>query len=109
MKLAVTLIALILALACLGSSVAQTPTFPKGNLSATFMKIEFPGGAGELAERFHRSVMQHREWWTDYVKKAAVRTPLPYHPNMGLTEKEYEQFLSMANRRSLKSVAQYDA
>ncbi|WP_342327453.1 hypothetical protein [Pedobacter sp. FW305-3-2-15-E-R2A2] len=43
----------------------------------------------ELMEKFKLGVQKNYDWFIDHTKKFENVRPLPYHPNLGLTEGEY--------------------
>ena len=49
----------------------------------------------ELADRMVQSVQQYPDWWTEHVASAGDG-PIAYHPNLGLTEAEFEEFMAYA-------------
>lgn len=45
----------------------------------------------ELMEKFKLGVQKNYDWFIDHTKKFENVRPLPYHPNLGLTEEEYTE------------------
>ncbi|MBB5352295.1 hypothetical protein HNR46_002538 [Haloferula luteola] len=44
------------------------------------------------------------EWFAEHSKKSAPGVPLPYHENLGLTKKEYEEYLAIWATREFRAV-----
>ena len=58
-----------------------------------------------LAKRMQTAVAANPEWFRTYVEDAGT-DELPYHKNFGITEEEYERFLSLSKAgRTLRKVA----
>ncbi|MBI4243302.1 MAG: hypothetical protein HY606_04355 [Planctomycetes bacterium] len=47
----------------------------------------------ELVLRLQQGVGRHPDWWLTYMKDVEPGRPLTYHPNFGLSEDEYKEFL----------------
>ncbi len=58
-----------------------------------------------LAQKFAEAVQKNREWYLDYVKMHQHTKPLPYHPNLGVTQQEYEEFRKLTKEMELVSSA----
>lgn len=49
----------------------------------------------DIKRKFDKAIEKNGEWYANYVKSHNPKEPdfyLPYHPNFGITEKEYEAF-----------------
>jgi len=67
---------------------------PTGKTVVEILTVAFGKRAEELSTKFQQGIQAHRDWWIGYVKtNSASNQPLPYHPNLGLTEKEYREYL----------------
>jgi hypothetical protein len=67
---------------------------PDGCVASVMIPVLHPV-ASEVAEKLKRAAQQDTEWWFEYAKGARDGEPLPYHPKMGVSEKEYEDFLRL--------------
>ncbi len=47
----------------------------------------------EIKGRLDKTIEKQNEWYAKYIKNHDLRKPLPYHPNFGITEKEYEALI----------------
>lgn len=54
----------------------------------------------ELTRRVQIAMAENRNWFIAYVAQARPG-PLPYHPNLGLTEAEYDRYLYLMNSGAL--------
>jgi hypothetical protein len=59
----------------------------------------------ELSEQMTVAVSTNKDWWFDYIKKNAKEgEPLPYNTKFGITEGEYEEYLSLADKKTLGKI-----
>lgn len=105
-------IALVLALAGLLIPTGQAQSadairdlIPRGVVQVDIMEVGAWPRQIELAARLQASVAAHPEWWVEYVAKAPPGQPLPYHPRLGLTEAEYQEFLELSSSMQMVKVA----
>ena len=98
-------ILVILTLVCVPS--AESPGLkpssfvPADSVVADVMIIEVPPRALELFQQFQEAIGKDPEWLMAYVAEMADQKPLPYHPNFGLSEQEYREYLSLAGKMTL--------
>jgi hypothetical protein len=73
---------------------------------AHFMKENPSERITALVGRMQKSMQEHKSWFMEYVKNMTPKDggPLPYHPNFGLTQEEYAEFLADAKTMTLKEV-----
>jgi hypothetical protein len=50
----------------------------------------------ELTIKFQEAIKQNYDWFIDYSQTKPAGQPMAYHPNTGLTEKEFEELMSYA-------------
>ena len=62
----------------------------------------------QLTNKFQEGVQQNYEWFVDYMKDVPSGEPMPYHPNLGLTEKEYKELKDLMNDIELVSSGKTD-
>lgn len=48
----------------------------------------------ELTIKFQEAIKKNYEWFIDYSQTQTAGQPMAYHPNTGLTEKEFEELMS---------------
>jgi hypothetical protein len=65
-----------------------------GTVDVEVLRLTAPDPFARLSARFAEAVQKNQEWWLQRVKTAGPGT-LPWHPNMGLTKAEYEQYLAL--------------
>lgn len=75
---------------------------PSGKCNVDIMGVVCPKRFLELGEKLQSAVATNKDWWLDYIKRTAREgQPLPYSPKFGLTKKEYEEYLSLGEKRTL--------
>jgi hypothetical protein len=75
---------------------------PVGKCNVDVMGVVYPKRFLELGEKLQSAVATNKNWWLDYIKDNAKEgEPLPYSPKFGLTKKEYKEYLSLGEKRTL--------
>ncbi len=46
----------------------------------------------ELTAKFQAGIRENQEWFMVYIKTVPEGEPMPYHPNLGMTNDEYNEF-----------------
>ena len=62
----------------------------------------------ELTRKIQSSLQNNWEWYQEYIKTAKKGEPLGYHPNLGITEKEYDEFLKISKDIEVESTGKED-
>jgi hypothetical protein len=76
---------------------------PSAKCNVDVMGLAYPKRYLELTGKLQSAISTNRDWWLDYIKKNAKDgEPLPYTSKFGLTKKEYDEFLSLAEQRTLE-------
>jgi hypothetical protein len=59
----------------------------------------------ELSNQFMRSLKRNRRWWNEYSENVGddLET-VPYHPNMNISESEYQEMIRLCKERILTKV-----
>jgi hypothetical protein len=74
----------------------MSPYLPKDGIVKGDLMVRMSGEKiKDIKRRFDKSVEKNAEWYANYMKIHNPREPhfdLPYHPNFGVTEKEYKAF-----------------
>lgn len=62
-----------------------------GRHTAVLFTLTIPGELGDVQTRFARAAATHQTWLQQYIEDLRLPpgAPLPYHPNLGVTEAEY--------------------
>ena len=68
---------------------------PVGKVYADVMDVTVSAEALALTRKFQEGTKENPEWFREYTANAPPG-PLPYHPNMGVTEQEYARMLELA-------------
>jgi hypothetical protein len=63
---------------------------PSGRVKVSIYEVRAPDRLAELVKRMEDSTAKNIEWWRQY--RAQHKGTLPYHPNFGISEQEYEEF-----------------
>lgn len=67
-----------------------TTFFPEKELVvANLLELKADARIAQITEKFQIAIQPQEEWFTAYVQ-ANPNGPLPYHPNMGITQEEYK-------------------
>ena len=64
-----------------------------------------PRGAS-LAKKIQEAAAKHGPWFQAQMKLRKPGEPLPYHPNLGMTESEWEEFLRLNKKKTLVKTGQ---
>jgi len=70
------------------------------------MSIAMPPRGIALAQKLQSTVAKNQAWFTEQLKRAKPGQPLAYHPNLGLTAAEYDEFLILAKKKTLLKTGQ---
>jgi hypothetical protein len=74
---------------------------PEDQTVCEVMIPQTPARLDELTEAIRAATRENPAWWNDYRTNAPEGEPLPYHENLGVTEEEYEEFLSLLGTKTL--------
>jgi hypothetical protein len=75
---------------------------PVGKCKIDVMGVVYPKRFLELGKKLQDALATNKDWLLDYIKTNAKEgEPLPYSPNFGLTKNEYEEYLSLGEKRTL--------
>ncbi len=70
------------------------------------MGLVYPKRYLELTEKLQSAISTNKNWWLNYIKNNAKEgEPLPYTSKFGLTKKEYDEFISLAEKRTLEKTS----
>jgi len=67
------------------------------------MVLMMPAEEGRLAERIAAAIRRNSQWFATYAAQHPGGT-LPYHANLGLSQAEYERYLSLMKQHRLGEV-----
>jgi hypothetical protein len=82
---------------------------PNGTITVNVMDgIKQNKRQEELLKKFQEGIQQNYEWFVDYMQTVPNGQPMPYHPNLGLTEKEYKELQGFMNDIELVSSGKTD-
>lgn len=73
-------------------SLALLPT--SNSVPARVMQLGMPKEALKIAEKLKTALLSQPEWAKTYITENDANKPLPYHPNLQVTEEEYRAFLT---------------
>jgi len=79
---------------------------PKGKVVVDQMALVPPKRAQELTRKLQASVSAHPDWWREHIKQAAPGQALPYDKRLGLTEAEYQEFLTLSRQVGLAKTSE---
>ncbi len=112
-KTIILLLSIIFLTSCVQSQTEKITGIPTNDLSNIFksqtINADIMDGIKsnprqlELTHKLQSSIQKNWEWYQEYIKTAKKGEPLAYHPNMGITEEEYAEFLKLANDVEVES------
>jgi hypothetical protein len=83
------------------------PPLPIGPLTVDIMELVGSPRLIQLVSSFQAAAQKNPDWWLEYVQENSdIEGELPYHPNMGLSEAEYEEMLALSDKMSLGKVGE---
>jgi hypothetical protein len=84
---------------------AVVPLLPtSGAIQAKVMQIGMPLEAQRIAEKMQDALASQPDWTKAFLTNAEPGRPLPYHPNLQVTEEEYKSLLAAAQRPTLVQI-----
>lgn len=97
-------IALVIVLAC-GSRMAVSPSvgaqaravLSAGPIAVEVLEAWTPPRLNDLRVRLQRAAQADPAWFQEHVRRATPGEPLPYDRRLGLTEREYKDFLLLTD------------
>ncbi len=75
-------------------------TVPK-SVDAQIQKIDYTPEIRSLTDKLTENLEKNSEWFQQYSSQLAPGERIPYHPNMGLTESQYQQLLGGEEQKRL--------
>lgn len=82
-------------------------TMKAGTFEASILEMRMPDDATVIMAKFSQAVAAKPDWIQTYVASQRPKPgePLPYHENMGITEKEYARLIEAKSETKLKPVS----
>jgi hypothetical protein len=82
-----------------------SPYVPQnGIIEGNLMELRSPKQLQEIQDKFQQAMSKNREWFTEYAYNAEPGKPLPYHPNFGITQAEYQKLIELSSQLVLNKV-----
>ena len=78
-----------------------------GQITVDVMGMAIPKRAEELGQQFKKAIAKDPNWLLEHSKKNKNRKPgepLPYDKRMGLTEAEYNEFITMSKKMTMQKM-----
>ncbi len=99
----------ILAGLCVAHFAAAEPYIGKlgeyvsapSSIDAQIQKIEFTPEIRQLTDKLTENLQKNADWFDQYSSQLGPGERIPYHPNMGLTESQYQQLLGGEEQKRL--------
>lgn len=82
--------------------ISLAALLPTGPVEVEQLELAYSKRADELNLKLQTAVATNRNWFLDFVKRTPAGATLPYHPNLGLTETEYAEYLKEADSGRLR-------
>jgi len=80
------------------------PELPIGEVEVTVLEPTTASRFVELTAKLQEGLADKQEWLAGYRRNSRAGQPLPWHPNFGLTRREYAQYLDLAGEIHLQPV-----
>lgn len=71
------------------------------SVDAQIQKIDYTPEIRSLTDKLTENLEKNAEWFEQYSKQLTPGQRIPYHPNMGLTESQYQQLLGGESQKRL--------
>lgn len=76
---------------------------PPPECKVDMMGVVFPERFQELTVKMQTALATNKEWMLNYIKQnAKPGEPLPYDKKLGMTKNEYEEFLTLGEKKEMK-------
>jgi hypothetical protein len=75
---------------------------PRDGAEVDVMEIVFPDRYMELLKPFQEATEKNRDWFQSHLRGATPGEPLEYDARLGLTKDEYEEFLDLSGKATLR-------
>lgn len=72
------------------------------NYQGEIITVVPPKEIEEYIEKVKERASKNPEWFAEYSENAKPGVPLPYHENLGLSEKEYAEYRALWDKREFK-------
>jgi hypothetical protein len=79
---------------------------PTGSVRVDVLQLTAPPRLLELTGKFQQAIGKDPEWWLNYARQAKPGQPLAYHPKLGLTRAEYDEFLRLGKQMVVKKAGE---
>ncbi|OJJ20333.1 hypothetical protein BKI52_17880 [marine bacterium AO1-C] len=77
---------------------------PQGKFQADVMNgVKQSDKLKEVTAKFQKGIQENYLWYIDYIKKHEGKTPIPYHPNFGISKAEYASLETLLNEVEIVS------
>lgn len=80
------------------------PELPSGEVEVTVLEPTTASHFVELTAKLQAGLEDKQEWLAGYRRNSRAGQPLAWHPNLGLTRREYAQYLDLAGEIHLQPV-----
>lgn len=80
-----------------------TAMLPDNGQAAEVMEVGLDDEIRDIQTRLRQAQRQDPRWFSSYSSSHAADPFLPYHPKFGITEREYERFLTDSGIRVVRS------
>ena len=75
-------------------------------VSANIGVVVPPPEIEKYIAKVESSARKNPVWFAEYTKAAKPGAPLPFHENLGLTKKEYDEYIALWAKREFKPIAE---
>ncbi len=70
----------------------------------TLVRVLPPEEIGKYLEKVEKARLKDPQWFFEYSKKSPPSIPLPFHEKLGLTKKEYDEYIKLWESRKMTPI-----
>lgn len=89
-----------------GRALTISNLLPAGEMTVSVMGYHVSPRTEELIAKYKLALQNHPEWHAEFVQSQPAGKALPYHPNSGLSEGEYEQMVAGLSAMEIRKVGE---
>ncbi|QDT76623.1 hypothetical protein GmarT_00450 [Gimesia maris] len=75
-----------------------------GTLTVDVMGLAVPKRAEEIGRKFKQALAKNPDWFLEHSKNKKPGEPLPHDERMGISKEEYEEFLKLSQKTTMRKM-----
>ncbi|WP_299462941.1 hypothetical protein [uncultured Gimesia sp.] len=77
-----------------------------GQIMVDVMGLAVPKRAEEIGQKFKQALAKNPDWVLEHSKNKKPGEPLPYDERMGISKEEYEEFLKLSQKTTMRKMSE---